>query len=716
MKIQNNDMPLVALMGNPNSGKTAIFNLLTGMNQKVSNYPGVTVEQKLGYGILTDGSRIQYLDLPGTYSITPESFDEQIVTELVYQWMHGGKAPDAIITVLDASNLNRNLYLSMQLMELGIPVILALNMMDVAKRKNVEPNIDMLHKMFPKAKIIQLSATQKWGIPHLKNALQEVVDSESEIPIPADLPIPKFVQNVLTPLTEIFRSNFGYSDKLAMVQALRITANKHSLDTYYTPHLKTQFISEDVLEDLDEIRYKCQIQLEEANFNLDTLEPEIRYQWLDENTKKDSKINQAELHKISKSERVDEILTHNFAGPAIFIGLLYFIFQSIFSWAAVPMDWIDFGVTQFSNFVISMLPPGILRELITEGIIGGVGAILIFLPQIIILVFFLTLLEDSGYMSRVAFMMDKLMNSLGMHGKSIFPLMSGYACAIPGIMAARTIENWKERLITILVLPLMSCSARLPVYTLLIGAFIPSVTVFGIFGLQGLVMVIMYFIGTITALILAIVFSRFITTKERSTFIMELPSFRIPIMRSVFRHVIIRTKMFVTDAGKIILAVSIVLWFLASFPKSDSEGTSHSIESSYAGKIGHFIEPVIEPLGFDWKIGIGLITSFAAREVVISTLATIYNVESAGDGRVNLTTAMQNDLDSESGKNRYNLLTALSLMIFYVYAAQCMATFAMVKQETNSWAWPAFMIAYMTLLAYGMSFIVYQTGMYIGLV
>lgn len=716
MSTHNNAMPLVALMGNPNSGKTAVFNLLTGLNQKVSNYPGVTVEQKLGNGILTNGKKIQYLDLPGTYSITPESFDEQVVTKLVYQWMHGDNMPDAIIAILDASNLNRNLYLALQLMELGIPVILALNMMDVAKRKNNEPDITMLNNMFPSAKVVQMSATEKWGIPHLKNALGEIFDTGTIIPTPSELPIPENVKNILNPLINIFKSDFGYSDNLAVMQALRITVNNHSMEIYKSPHINFKNISSEVLEKLLQIRNKCYDKLLKADISMESLEPEIRYKWLDENTRQDSQINKIELHNVSKSEKVDEILTHKYLGPIIFIGLLYFIFQSIFLWATIPMDWIDLGITKFSDFVITLLNPGILRELITEGIIGGVGAILIFLPQIIILVFFLTILEDSGYMSRVAFMMDKMMHSMGMHGKSVFPLMSGYACAIPGIMAARTIDNWKERLVTILVLPLMSCSARLPVYTLLIGAFVPPITVLGILGLQGLIMISMYFIGTATAFILAMIFSRFIKTKDHSTFIMELPPFRIPILKSVIRQVYNRGKMFVVDAGKIILAISILLWFLASFPKNDPQSNINSIESSYAGKIGHFIEPAIEPLGFDWKIGVGLITSFAAREVVISTLATIYNVESNNDGRVNLTLAIQNDLNQKTGKNRYNILTALSLMVFYVYAAQCMATFAMVKQETNSWKWPVFMIVYMTILAYGMSFIVYQTGLYLGLV
>jgi ferrous iron transport protein B len=399
----------------------------------------------------------------------------------------------------------------------------------------------------------------------------------------------------------------------------------------------------------------------------------------------------------------------------IFVGLLTFIFQAIFSWAGIPMNMIDNSIARFGNWVAHQLPPGLLTDLLVEGIIGGAGAILIFLPQILILIFFMTLLEDFGYMARVAIMMDKAMTKVGLHGRSVLPLMSGYACAIPGIMATRTIESWKERLVTILVLPLMSCSARLPIYALMIGAFIPNQTVFGYFGLQGLTMVLMYFLGTVTALILSLVFSSWIKTEKKSSFIMELPPYRIPLMRSVFRQVYTRGKLFVTDAGKIIMAISIVLWFLASFPKVDSgNGQEQTIHSSYAAKIGKTIEPMIAPLGFDWKIGLGLVTSFAAREVMVSTLATIYNVENVKDEVVSLSDAMKRDKDPLTGQNIFTPLVALSLMVFYVYAAQCMATFAIVKRETNSWKWPVFMVVYMTGLAYFGSLIVYQGGLMMG--
>jgi ferrous iron transport protein B len=379
------------------------------------------------------------------------------------------------------------------------------------------------------------------------------------------------------------------------------------------------------------------------------------------------------------------------------------------------MDWINSGVAWIGNQVLNLMSAGMLRDLLVEGIIAGVGSILIFLPQILILMFFMTLLEDTGYMARVAFMMDSFMKMIGLHGRSVLPLMSGYACAIPGIMSTRTIDSWKERLITILILPLMSCSARLPVYTLMIGAFIPATHVFGFFNLQGLILVIMYFLGTVTAFVLAKVFSLFIKVEGKSSFVMELPPYRIPLWISVFSQVLNRGKLFVVNAGKIILSISIVLWFLASYPKVDeTNGNENPIRTSYAGKIGQAIEPVIKPLGFDWKLGIGLITSFAAREVLVSTMATIYNIESNLDNIVQLKDAMKSDKNPETGKPLYTPLVAISLMVFFVFAAQCMATFAIVRNETNSWKWPLFMIIYMNGLAFGASFIVYQGGLLLG--
>ena len=683
----------IALLGNPNSGKTALFNILTGLNQKVSNYPGVTVEQTIGMAQI-ENSPVAIIDLPGTYSLVPESHDEAIVAEEFGKWAKGENTPDCIISVVDSTNVMRNLYLTTQLLDLGIPVVVALNMIDLAREKSIEINCEKLKEDLGVFSVIPVSARSKEGMNDLKRSISQAIRRKSETP--PIFPIPEPVQNAILPLQNWYRDTFQFSEYLSRSFAIR-SATVGSTNGIGSPD--------------SPLMDACKMDLKMIGFPHETLEPSLRYNWLDK------VVPNAEIpiEKKSRSEKTDEILTHPWGGPLIFVGLLTFIFQAIFSWAGIPMNMIDNSIARFGNWVAHQLPPGLLTDLLVEGIIGGAGAILIFLPQILILIFFMTLLEDFGYMARVAIMMDKAMTKVGLHGRSVLPLMSGYACAIPGIMATRTIDSWKERLVTILVLPLMSCSARLPIYALMIGAFIPDQTVFGYFGLQGLTMVLMYFLGTVTALILSLIFSSWIKTERKSSFIMELPPYRIPLMRSVFRQVYTRGKLFVTDAGKIIMAISIVLWFLASFPKVDSEnGEKQTIHTSFAAKIGKTIEPMIAPLGFDWKIGLGLVTSFAAREVMVSTLATIYNVENVKDDVISLSDAMKRDKNPVTGKSIFTPLVALSLMVFYVYAAQCMATFAIVKRETNSWKWPVFMVVYMTGLAYFGSLIVYQGGLMMG--
>jgi len=682
--------PWVALLGNPNSGKTAIFNLLSGLSQKVSNYPGITVEKKIGK-VKFGKKSFNILDLPGTYSLSAESFDEQIVSDQVQNWARGKNPPAAIISVVDASNLSRNLYLTSQLLDLDIPVVVALNMID---RIDSQDQIDQnsLKIQLSVAAVVPLSAKLNQGLDDLKESIVAVINSGKKTNHQSNW-ISKPVQNELKPFIDqqFISSKFGVAHALRLVSR-NINHNGKPVQ-------------------VDSIRNS----ISNLGFNPQTLEATLRYRWIDKIVKSVQSKAKTPIRKISRSEKWDRILTHRWFGPIIFVTVLYFIFQSIFTWATVPMDWIQTGIDRVSAFVLKNMFPGMLRDVLVEGIIGGVGAIIIFLPQILILSFFLTIMEDTGYMARVAFMLDKSMTKMGLHGKSILPLMSGYACAIPGIMSTRTIDSWKERLVTILILPLMSCSARLPIYTLLISAFIPPITLSGYLNLQGLTLVIMYFLGTATALILAKVFSKFIKEKTSSSFVLELPPYHVPIPRSVLRHVLIRGKLFLVNAGKIIMAISIVLWFLASFPKVDQPITNvNPIHYSYAGRIGHAIEPVIQPLGFDWKIGIGLLTSFAAREVMVSTMATIYNVEATGDNIINLREAMRNDVNVETGKPAYTPLVALALMVFYVFAAQCMATFAIVRQETNSWKWPLFMIAYLTILAYLGALFVYQGGLLLG--
>lgn len=685
------DSHWVALVGNPNCGKTAIFNLLTGLHQKVSNYPGITVEKKEGTVYAQGDKTFNLLDLPGTYSLSAESFDEQIVSDQVLSWAKGENPPAVIVSVVDASNLSRNLYLTTQLLDLDIPTIVVLNMMDQLKDSS-QIEIQKLKKELGVSAVVPISAKMNWGLDALKSAIQQSLVNVAQTNHQSQW----INQDISHQIKLLIEPHFS-SSKFAAAHALRRISRNESLNG---ENSNIEAIRNSILE---------------LGYNTDTLEATLRYKWIDGILPFVQPKIRTKIQKETRSERWDKILTHPWMGPAIFMAILYFIFQSIFTWASIPMDWIQAGIDNIAIFVLSNMSPGMLRDILVEGIIGGVGAIVIFLPQILILSFFLTVLEDTGYMARVAFMLDKSMTKMGLHGKSILPLMSAYACAIPGIMSTRTIDSWKERLVTILILPLMSCSARLPVYTLLISAFIPPITVGGYFNLQGLTLVVMYFLGTVTALILAKIFSQFIKEKSSSSFVMELPPYRVPITRSVIRQVFIRGKLFLVNAGKIIMAISILLWFLASYPKVDSSLTDvNPIHHSYAGKIGHAMEPVIRPLGFDWKIGIGLLTSFAAREVMVSTMATIYNVEDRGDKTVNLREAMRNDVDEKTGVPVYTPLIALALMVFYVFAAQCMATFAIVRQETNSWKWPLFMIAYLTILAYAGAFIVYRGGLLLG--
>ncbi len=698
-------MTRIVLIGNPNCGKTAIFNKLTGLKQKVANYPGITVDSKSGF-LKNSNNSIEVIDFPGTYSITPETVDEKIVANQILTWMlDSSKRPDLIISVVDASNLSRNLFLTSQIIEMGIPTVIALNMIDKVKKEKNSINYDEIKKVFGAVDVVPVSAINNVGLDELQNA---IINHDSEvIKFKSTLQLDSRVLEKLTPIKEFISSNFDVSSEIENSLSVRLLTR----DSFFDCFKLSGFLDESQLSILKKIILEVRNAFIHDNIDYSSVESIARYSWLDSQFDKATLI-QKNIEDRNNSEKVDYILTHSIMGPLIFLGLLYFIFQSIFEFASLPMDFVDGCFGYLSEFLVNVLPNGLIKDLLVEGIVAGVGSVIIFLPQIIILIFFLTLLEDTGYMARVAMMMDRFMGKVGLHGRSVLPLMSGYACAIPGIMAARTIDSWRERLITILVLPLLSCSARLPVYALLIGAFIPDITIYG-FGLQGLTLVVMYLLGTFTAFIVAKVCTLFISEKGKSSFAMELPPYRMPMFKSVFNEVYIRGKAFVVNAGKIIMAISIVLWILASFPK-DSNGESVSIHESYAGKIGHVLEPVIKPLGYDWKIGIGLLTSFAAREVMVSTLATIYNVEE-GEGFVSLTEAMKNDRKPD-GTPTYNILVALSLMVFYVYAAQCMATFAVVKNETNSWKWSFIMMAYMSILAYVGAFVVYQGGMFLGIV
>ena len=692
-----------SILGNPNSGKSAVFNLITGLNQKVSNYPGITVEKHSSI-ISLENKNISIDDYPGTYSTKSQSIDEAAVRDTVFKWIESKELrPDGIIYVADITNLRRNLYFFSQLLPLNIPIILLLNMSDLINPADIL-SIQKLKKEFKIFDIISFSALKRQGLKELRKSMVDLLRNKSKSKN-TFLSLSSENRKLLKPIIDILKNSIDASKELIEDLSLSI----FSSESFCKSSFFSNSIKDKVLRERKNILSKISTSMSKT---INTLESDLRYGFIDEILFNSNFKDRSQIEDKTKSEKLDKFLTHSIFGPFLYIGILYFIFQSIFTFASIPMDFIDGIVSSFGNFVYNNLPDSLLRDLIVDGIIAGVGGIVIFLPQIIILMLFMIILEDTGYMTRVTFMSDKYMRMMGLHGKSILPIMSGYACAIPGIISSRTIDSWKERLVTILILPLISCSARLPVYVLMISAFIPQIYIYDFIGLQGFVMVCMYFLGTITAFILAKVFSKFLSEKSNPSFVMEIPPYRLPILKSVLKQLINRSKLFLVNAGKIIMLISIILWFLVSFPKHNGE--SVSIKDSYAGKVGQLIEPVIKPLGFDWKIGIGLITSFAAREVVVSTLSTIYNVEDDGENMVNLKEAMKNDINPVTGKNVFTPLVAISIMVFYVYAAQCVATFAIVKTETNTWKWPIFMIAYMTLLAYIMSFLVYNLGQYFG--
>jgi len=662
----------IALSGNPNAGKTTLFNVLTGLKQKVANYPGVTVERKEGVWKLGD-TAARLIDLPGLYSLDVTSLDEQIASDVLTGQMSGLAKPDVVVAAVDATNLERNLYLVTQLLEFKIPVVIALTMVDAAEKQSLEVDSRKLSKLL-KIPVIPVIATQRKGISELSEAVLRVAaeNKAPRLPWLADSDFSEDVKDI----------HLSLSDDAA--------ANKKIFARY---------------------NYISDIYQESVN-QKQTLERNI-------------------------SDKIDGVLTHKFFGLVILIAVLLLVFQTIFSWASLPMDLLEQGFGALGDFVKTSLPEGILNDLLVDGIIAGVGGVLVFLPQILLLFLFLSILEDTGYMARAAFLLDKLMSRVGLHGKAFLPLLSSFACAIPGIMATRTIENRHDRLATILIAPFMSCSARLPVYTLMIGAFFTGQTVFGFLSVGAVLMLAMYFLGIIVAIIVAFILKRTILKSPPPPFVMELPPYRLPNFRTVLQNMFTRAGLFLKRAGTVILAISIILWALTYFPRTTekvqsekftaqsqnetvvndeqpSTGESAQLQNSYAGRLGHFIEPVIEPLGFDWKIGVALIASFAAREVLVSTLSIIYNTgKDANEESETLISAIRN-AKKDDGSAVWSPLTALTLMVFFVLAIQCMSTIAVVRRETNSWSWTLFMVAYMTGLAYLAAFLTYQGGKLLG--
>ncbi len=684
----------VAIAGNPNCGKSTIFNALTGLRQKVGNYPGVTVERKEGSFFGSHGEPMNLLDLPGSYSLQIRSPDEAVARDVLLGRLPGIARPDVIVAVIDASNLERNLYLVAQLLELELPVVVALNMVDMAEKAGVLIDLAALRELLG-VPVIPMVATKGVGMVELKQALSQTPLSKPKHRAP------------FQPLME--------EEARALAGQLPVPAEVAFPEALLLLSLHDQALDELAAHDSKVIEATRQAQHRLRQAGLDPISAlvDARYAWI--HTVCHASVSGSGVGDgLSASDRIDMVFTHRIWGWAVFLAIMGLMFFCIFTVAQYPMDWINGGCDWVAEWVGSQMREGDLRSLVTDGIIAGVGGVVIFLPQILILYFFLGILEDTGYMARAAFIMDRLMSRVGLHGKSFIPLLGSFACAIPGIMATRTIENRKDRLVTILVAPLMSCSARLPVYAIMIAVLIPIASGFAKAG----IMLCMYLLGIVTAFLMAWFLKTRIFKGETPMLLLEMPPYRMPSFRSIGLRMWERAGLFLRRAGTVILALSVLLWALATYPKPpDKEATpSEALSYSFAGRMGHAIEPIIAPLGFDWKIGIGLIGSFAAREVFVSTMSIVYNVENSeedDESLVPLRDTMRNETRGD-GSPVFTPLVCIGLMVFYVLAMQCISTVAVVRRETNSWRWPLFQLAYMTALAYVATLVVYQGGRLLG--
>jgi ferrous iron transport protein B len=691
----------VALIGNPNCGKTTVFNQLTGLRQKVGNYPGVTVEKKEGRVPLPDGSEASILDLPGTYSLTANSPDEKIATDILLGRVTHTRTPELVVCVVDASNLERSLYLVTQIIDRSLPLILVLNMMDTAQNSGIEIDVPKLQRAL-NIPVIPTVASKGLGIQELKQAMAATHKATGHS---RQWHLPEPVERELAELQAMLEQHHRLSEPLAFHEAVTLLSGHNGT----AEHRNTY--SPEILNHL----HKDHARLDFLGIDRGSVFIESRYEWVRRVCAE--AVVSSHTSDVTFSDKIDAILTHRIWGFAIFFGLMALMFQTIFTWAAVPMELIGTGFEWIGRLISEVLPPGDLQDLMINGGLAGVAAVVTFLPQILFLFFFLGVLEDTGYMARAAFIMDRLMAKVGLNGKSFIPLLGSFACAIPGIMATRTIEHPRDRLVTMLVAPLMSCSARLPVYTLLIAAFIPSVTVLGIFSLAGITLLSMYLLGLVAALGVAWLLRRTLLKGSPPVFLMELPPYRFPSLKSILIQMWERSVIFLKRAGTFILGVSIILWFLSTYPRIEGATPSQQVQKSFAGQAGTLIEPLLIPLGFDWKIGIGLIGSLLQREVFVSTMGTIYNIQNADDGRgsVSLQQRMQEDRDPVTGDPIFTMLTAICVMVYYVFAMQCMSTVAIMRRETNGWKWPIFQFGYMTLLAYGATFITYRLGLVLGI-
>ena len=696
----------IALVGNPNSGKSSLFNCLTGLKQQVGNFPGVTVEKKTGFTSLSTGQNAAIIDLPGTYSLYPRRMDEWVSYKVLLNQDKEIKA-DVVVAVADASNLKRNLLFCTQLIDLKGPVVVALTMMDLAGKKGIKIDIATLERELG-VPVVAVNPRKNKGIVQLKKVIEQTAQHLYHSPVRDFIDNKALAESSIDDVKKLLPTLSDYGaihylinhESFELNETMQETIEDIERNNNFNP-TKTQ--AEEILQRYGRIRQIMQQAVSEPD----------------------------PLQKSLFTEKLDNLLLHRVWGYLILLSVLFLLFQSVFWMAQFPMDWIELGFAKLSQALSLSLPDNRWTDLLINGVLAGMGGILIFVPQIMILFGLITLLEDTGYMARISFLSDRLMRSVGLNGKSVMPMISGFACAVPAIMSARNIENRKERLLTILITPLMSCSARLPVYTILIGLVIPKTYLLGFLGVQGLVMMGLYLLGLVMALIVSYVAKWFIRINEKSFFILELPTYRSPRWNNVLPTMISKAKIFVLDAGKVIMIISLILWALCSFgpgnkmqqitasyeqkkalpgahmKQLDKEYKTVKLESSFAGIMGKSIEPAIAPLGYDWKIGIALITSFAAREVFVGTMATIYSVGDNDEGSLLLKEKMKAAVRPD-GKPVFNLASGLSLMIFYVFAMQCMSTLAVVKRETRSWKWPVIQLVYMTGLAYFMSWMVYQ--------
>jgi ferrous iron transport protein B len=699
-----NTRKTIALIGNPNSGKSSLFNAMTGLDQKIGNFPGVTVEKRTGTSNLNKSKGWSIIDLPGSYSIYPRRADESVAyVSLMDPW--GTSNIDTYVVVADASNLTRNLLYVSQIRDLGKPIVVALTMLDIVKKNGVRLDVALLSKIL-QVPIVCINPRKNEGIDELDGVLYDYSERNNEINKPDFIDVTKFCGEPISEILEIL-------PKLTSYGALQYLLNHEKFNLSDALHAK-----------LDSIKGQHKINVQK----LQAEDIQSRYSKIKDIVQQIKK----DENKYNKTltERIDRILLHRSYGLIAMLGILFIMFQTVFVISDYPMTWIDEFFSYLSGKAAQLLGESWFSDLIVNGVFAGLGGILIFVPQIMIVFGMITILEDTGYMARISFLMDRFMRRIGLNGKSVMPMISGFACAVPAIMSARNIENKKERLLTILVTPLMSCSARIPVYSILISLVIPKKLYFGFISLQGIVMLGLYMLGFLMALVMSLIFEMIINIKDKSFFILEMPTYRAPRWGNILTTMWDKAKIFVWDAGKVIMVISLILWGLSNYGPSDTRLLIHNkydklisenqvqadsieaeyksalLENSFAGIMGKKIEPVIAPLGYDWKIGIALITSFAAREVFVGTMATLYSVGGDADEETTLMNKMDKAVKVD-GSRVYTLATGVSLLIFYVLAMQCMSTLAIVKRETGTWKWPVIQLLYMTGLAYVLSYIAY---------